>query len=79
MNVGVGSLENGLAGFFERLLPGHTDICEQMWIVGEIAERVALPVPCPSQTPATQSLAEPSSPVILMTQRDVAGRPHDRG
>ena len=67
MNVGVVQLEKGLVGLFERLFPGHANVCEQMRIIGEAAELLALSVPCPSQAPPTQLLAEPGSPVFLMT------------
>ena len=67
MEVGVGQLENRLAGFFERPLSRHANIGEQMRIIGEAAKHFALPVPCPAKAPATQFLAEPSSRAFLMT------------
>ena len=34
-----------LVGFIQRLLPRETEIPEQMRIVGELAQRLALPAP----------------------------------
>ena len=58
MDVEVSQLENGLAGFFERLFTGHPDIGEQMRIVGEVAELLALAVPRPSNAPPVLALRE---------------------
>jgi hypothetical protein len=57
MKVDVGQLKHRLAGFFERPLAGHSDIRQQMRIIREITEQLALFVPCPPEAPTTQFLA----------------------
>jgi hypothetical protein len=38
-------LPKRLVGFIQRLLPSEAEIPEQMRIVGELAQRLALPAP----------------------------------
>src|SRR5262249_250741 len=78
MNVDIGQLEDGPPRFFQRLFPGHSDIREQMRIVGEVAEQLALAVPSQSKAPSAPASGERRSPIFLMKSRARWGRPHDQ-
>jgi hypothetical protein len=79
MDVDVTQLENGLAGLFQRLFPGHANIREQMRVVGEVAERLALAVPRPSKAPPAPALGECRSPVFLMNSKGMTGHMQGEG
>jgi hypothetical protein len=70
---------NGLVGFFHGLLAGHTDIREQVGIIGEVTERPSLTVPRRSKAPPAPMCGERRSPAILMKSETGAGGVHPQG
>jgi hypothetical protein len=66
VKLDVSQIEKPPAGLFQRLLSGHADVCEQVRIVGEVAQYLALAVPRPSKALAAPALGKRYSPVFLM-------------
>jgi len=58
----VESSPEGLVGLFQGLLSGQAEIPEQMRIVGEFAERLAVPAPHPLPAQRAPSDRKQSSP-----------------
>src|SRR5215469_16325808 len=72
MDVDVGPLEDGFAGFVQRLLPRHADVREQMRVEGDVQQHLALAVPRPSKAPAAPASGERGSRVFLMKSKTMA-------
>jgi hypothetical protein len=77
MDVDIAQLEQGLPGFFQRLLPGHSDIREQMRV--EVTEHLALAVPRPSKVPEAPIVDQGRTPVSLMKSETSAGGMQSQG